>query len=205
MTTAQGRVARGFYFLRCFLRNPREVGAVCPSTRALGDAMLEGLALRRGDVVVEYGAGTGSLTESIWRLSHRIGGLRYLGIEREPGFCRVLQDRMPDFEFACAQVEDVERELAARNLPAPRAIISGLPLILLPSMAEIVETASRVVAPGGSFRTFTYLQSAITPNARRLRRLVREHFDRAGQSRLVWGNFPPAWVLSGDRAPAASD
>lgn len=202
MTTARGRATRGLYFLRCFLRNPREVGAVCPSTRALGDAMLTGLDLKRGDVVVEYGAGTGSLTESIWRRSRELGGLRYLGIEREAGFCRVLRERMPDFDFACAQVEDVEALLAERGLPAPKAIISGLPLILLPTMDSIVATASRVVAPGGSFRTFTYLQSSITPNARRLRRLIREHFDGAGSSPLIWRNFPPAWVLRGDRAVA---
>lgn len=196
----RGRAARGLHFLRCFLRNPREVGAVCPSTRALGDAMLDGLDLQPGDVVVEYGAGTGSLTESIWRRSHAIGGLRYLGIEREASFCEVLRERMPDFEFACAQVEDVQQLLAERGLPAPKAIISGLPLILLPTMSDIVATASEVIAPGGSFRTFTYLQSAITPNARRLRRLIRAHFDAASSSGLVWKNFPPAWVLRGDRA-----
>jgi phospholipid N-methyltransferase len=200
MTTAQSPVARGLFFFRRFLTNPRTVGALFPSTRSMGQAMLAGVDLRRGDVVLEYGPGTGSLTEAILRKSRMVGGLRYLGIEREAGFCAILRARMPEFEFANAQVEDVESLLAERGLPPPKAIISGLPLIFLPSMPAIVGTASSVLAPGGSFRTFSYLQSWITPGARDLRRLMRTHFARFRHGAPVWSNFPPAFVLRGDKA-----
>jgi phospholipid N-methyltransferase len=159
--------------------------------------MLADLDLQAGDVVVEYGPGTGSFTESIHQRSRAIGGLRYLGIEREPGFCTILSRRMPEFDFACGQVEDVERLLAARGLPAPRAILSGLPLILMPTMPQIIATAARILAPGGSFRTFTYLQCWVAPGAHRLRRLFRAHFTHSSRSPLVWRNLPPAWVLRG--------
>jgi phosphatidylethanolamine/phosphatidyl-N-methylethanolamine N-methyltransferase len=162
--------------------------------------MLAGLELRRGDVVLEYGPGTGSLTEAIRMRSRALGGLRYLGIELDPGFCAILRARMPEFEFVNAPVEDVERLLAERNLPAPKAIISGLPLIFLPTMAAIIGTASTVLADGGSFRTFSYLQSWITPGARRLRRHMRESFARFRHGAPVWSNFPPAFVLRGDKA-----
>ncbi|MEZ5964437.1 MAG: SAM-dependent methyltransferase [Planctomycetota bacterium] len=198
--TTHDPVARGWSFLKCFVRNPREVGALCPSTRHLGDAMLIGLDLQRDDVVVEYGPGTGSLTEAIRRRSDQVGGLRYLGIEREAAFCSILQRRFPGFEFAHAQVEDVRSLLDARGLPAPKAIISGLPLIFLPTRRDILRTASAVLGGGGSFRTFTYLQSWIMPAARDVRQTMRKSFSTFGCSSVVWRNFPPALVLRGDKS-----
>ncbi|MCA8955574.1 MAG: hypothetical protein KDC87_05840 [Planctomycetes bacterium] len=202
MTTAIAKGQR-FLFLRRFLHNPREVGAVCPSTRFLGRSMLLDLDLRPGDLIVEYGPGTGALTQEIRRAIRPIDGVRYLGIESEAGFCDVLRQRMPELQFANARVEQIEQLLAERDLPRPKAIISGLPLIFLPAMEEIVSTAYQVLDHGGTFRTFSYVQSYITPGARRLRRAMRDRFDRFRIARLVARNFPPALVLQGDKSANA--
>lgn len=200
MTTMTEAAQGGLRFFRRFLSSPRTVGALCPSTRHLGRAMLAGLPLRSGDLVVEYGPGTGAFTGVVQQHAALVGGLRYLGIEREAEFCGVLRRRFPAFDFAHAQVEEVERLLAERGLPPPRAILSGLPLIFLPTMPDIVATAADVLAPGGTFRTFSYLQSWITPAARSVRGQMRQHFDRFHHRALVWRNFPPAFVLQGDKA-----
>lgn len=198
--TTESATARGVLFLRRFLRNPREVGAVCPSTRHLGIEMMRGLELHDGDLLLEYGPGTGSLTQVIADRVQRTEGARFLGIERERHFCDVLADRFPGLDFAHSHVEAVRELLAARALPAPRAILSGLPLILLPTMQEIVATAAEVLRPGGEFRTFSYLQSYPTSAAGRLRRLMRDTFADFSMSRLVLKNFPPAFVLRGRKA-----
>ncbi len=188
--------SRGLFFFKRFLRSPREVGAILPSTRHLGRAMVRGLDLKAGDLVLEYGPGTGSLTHAIAESVARTPGLRYLGIERDAEFCELLRHRFPSLEFVNSQVEDVRRLLAERDLPAPRAILSGLPLILLPKMTEIVVTASQILTKGGEFRTFSYLQCYPTPSAARLRRLMRDHFS-AVDLRLVLKNFPLALILEG--------
>ena len=187
----------GVLFFRRFLRNPREVGALLPSARSLGEEMVRDLELRPGDVVVEYGCGTGSLTQPIAELLRGIGGVRYLGIEQDEQFCEVLRRRFPDLDFACDRVERIGEILRERNLAAPRAILSGLPLILLKEMEHILTETERALADGGEFRTFSYLQSWPMPAAFRLRRAFRERFARHGSSPLVWSNFPPAWVLRG--------
>lgn len=193
----------GFLFFRRFLASPRTVGAVLPSGRQLGREMVRGLALRPGDVVVEYGCGTGSLTESIAEAVRATPGARFLGIEREERFVEVLRARYHDLEFVRDDVENVRALLAERQLPPPRAVLSGLPLILLPTMAQIVATTAEALAPCGEFRTFSYIQSWPMPAAFRLRRMLRERFASHGRSPLVLANFPPAWVLRGVKAPAA--
>ena len=196
--------ASGLYFFRRFLGNPREVGALCPSTRHLARAMVRGLELRPADVVVEYGVGTGAFTTAIRELVAATPGARYLGIEREAGFCDILRQRFPTLDFANAQVEQISELLAERGLPAPRAILSGLPLIFLPAMPEIIADAARVLAPGGEFRTFSYLQSYPTRGAFKVRRNMRARFERFSISPLVLRNFPPAFVLKGHKAAATA-
>lgn len=191
-------------FFRRFLRNPREVGALLPSTRSLGEEMVRDLALREGEVVVEYGCGTGSLTQPIAEALRAVGGVRFLGIEQDERFCEVLRSRFPDLEFACDRVERIGDILRERRLEAPRAILSGLPLILLKEMDAILMATERALADGGEFRTFSYLQSWPMPAAFRLRRAFRERFASHGTSRLVWSNFPPAWVLRGIKRDLSS-
>ena len=195
-------LTRGLFFLARFLRHPRTVGALLPSTRSLGDAMVRGLPLAPGDLVLEYGPGTGSLTEAIAELVAATGA-RYLGIERDPAFHAHLQRRFPHLDFHCGTAEAVREVLDARGLPPLRAILSGLPLILLPTMEQIVATAAAVLQPGGEFRTFSYLQSYPTPAAGRLRRLLRLRFQGFTMGRLVLANFPPAWVMRGTKALVA--
>lgn len=162
--------------------------------------MVQGLSFGPGDVLVEYGPGTGSFTQVIAGLLKQTPGLRYLGIERDENFYRTLRQRFPQLDFAHGQVEDVQALLQERGLAAPRAIISGLPLIFLDSMEEIVDTAYEVLEDGGCFRTFSYLQSRLTPGASRLRRRLKASFDGYRSSGLVTRNFPPAWVLEGQKS-----
>ena len=190
----------GMQFFRRFIGNPRAVGALWPSSNQLAVEMVRDLALRPGDLVIEYGAGTGALTSAIASRLAMTPGARYLGIEQDSGFCRRLRQRFPRLDFADDRVENVQALCAERGLPAPRAILSGLPLVLMPTLRDIVLEAERVLMPGGEFRQFSYLLSWPTPRAHELRRLMRETFAASSCSALVWRNLPPAWVLKGRKA-----
>ncbi|MGA1317677.1 MAG: class I SAM-dependent methyltransferase [Rubrivivax sp.] len=190
----------GMQFLRRFIDNPREVGALWPSSSRLAKEMVRDLALHPGDLVIEYGAGTGALTSAIAARLAMTPGARYLGIEQDGEFCDRLRQRFPRLDFVRDRVENVQALRRERGLPAPRAILSGLPVVLMPTLRDVVLEAERSLRPGGEFRQFSYLLSWPTPRAFELRRLMRETFAVSSCSALVLCNLPPAWVLKGRKA-----
>jgi SAM-dependent methyltransferase len=75
-------LAEAIAFITRFASAPTNIGAVFPSSRDLAEAMLHGIELQPGDVVVEYGPGTGAFTELL--LERLPEGAEYLGIETAP-------------------------------------------------------------------------------------------------------------------------
>jgi phospholipid N-methyltransferase len=192
------RVAESLRFLATFVRHPGSVGAILPSSRHLAERLAANLELRRGDLVLEYGPGTGPVTAVLDRLVHARTGVRYLGVELNGGFVSVLRQRYPHLDFAHGSVVDVVSLLRERGLTQARYIISGLPFASLPREVQTgtIDGIRAVLAEGGEFRTFQYVHAFRLPAARRFRRLMAEHFPRCQRSAPVVRNLPPAYVLA---------
>lgn len=52
-------------FLFEYIVNPTSVSAILPSSRFLGDKMIEGIDFKTAKYIVEYGPGTGVFTEKL--------------------------------------------------------------------------------------------------------------------------------------------
>src|SRR5215471_5733218 len=100
-------------FLGQFVRSPRTVGAVSPSSQALARAMLAPIDFGAARTIVEFGPGTGAFTGEI--ASRLAPGSRYLGIELNAGFVRELRARYPDLAFAQGNVADLSLIAAQQN------------------------------------------------------------------------------------------
>ena len=182
-------------FFRRFLRSPRTVGAIAPSSRFLARAMAATVELRGEGRVVEFGPGTGAFTGHLSaRLPH---GGRYLGIERDPAFVSALEARFPALSFSCASVEELLDLAGSRGLLPIDAIVSGLPFASLPEKTTlpILEAAHSALRPEGTFATFQYVHAYPLPAARAFRREMRRLFGEPAGRRLVLPNIPPAFVL----------
>lgn len=187
------------YFLARFFRRPKHIASVLPSSRFLTAQMFRDLALGDGDVVLEYGPGTGSFTVEIERLRQRGVRLRYLGIENDPGMHQYLCRRFPGLEFELGDAADAQEICAARGFPPATAIISGLPLIMMNGRAQgrILDAARACLRPDGVFRTFSYVHSYPSRRAGYLRGLIKQYFDVYELSRPIVRNLPPAFTLTG--------
>ncbi len=187
----------GLGFFGSFLRNPTSVGAVLPSSRILSRALVGRLdTLGDGDLLVEYGPGTGPATAIVReRLPQHA---RYLGIELDSRFHGLLCRRFPSLSFHHGSAGDLRDILAARGLPKPARIVSGLPFASLPPAVQdqIVDGIVWALEGGdGDFRTFQYVHAYGMRAARRFRaRMLErfEHFERIGP---IVRNVPPAFVL----------
>lgn len=184
------------YFVSRFITRPGTVGSIWPSSRQLGEAMIHEVDLKPGDVVVEYGPGTGPFT-SVLR-ERMPAGVEYLGIEFDHELHRNLVQRFPGMRFHHGSAEDAADILASYGLGRARLIVSGLPFANMPEnlQARILEATSAALECDGTFRTFTYLLSSLNPSTAHFRRLVTDHFHDHHGSRTVVQNFPPARVLS---------
>jgi phosphatidylethanolamine/phosphatidyl-N-methylethanolamine N-methyltransferase len=187
----------GLGFFGRFLRNPMSVGAVLPSSRYLSRALVGHLDLAPGELVVEFGPGTGPATAIVQQLLPKHA--RYLGIELEPALPQAADRTLPDaWTSSSARPCDLREILAERGLPKPARILSGLPFASLPPKVQdgVIDGVVWTLKDGdGDFRTFQYVHAYGLRAARRFRALMAERFHGFERIGPVVRNVPPAFVL----------
>ena len=186
-------------FFKAWIRHPACIGAVAPSSDALAREMTRDLRPQTGEAILEFGPGTGPFTARILPQLDDPG--RYLGIEREPRFITLLQQRFPQMRFALGSAEQAPQLLREAGLERIRAVICGLPFASLPSRVQdgVIDALVQVLAPGSEFRTFQYVHAYGLPTAIRYRRRMAAAFGRHRRSGAVLRNMPPAYVLTWQR------
>jgi phosphatidylethanolamine/phosphatidyl-N-methylethanolamine N-methyltransferase len=184
----------GTIFFRQFLRSPRSIGAVMPSSPALARVMLAPIDFPSARAIVELGPGTGAFTREI--VPRLFPGCRYLGIDLNHRFVQGLMREFPRLAFVHGNVIDLDEILGKHRIGKVDAIVCGLPWATLPvSLQETVFSAMRTaLRPQGLFVTFGYLQSLVLPGAQALRRRLQGEFAHVRRTSPVWGNVPPAFA-----------
>lgn len=202
MTDTGPTVRDHLQLLGKFLRHPRTVGAVAPSSAALASRMVEGIGAA-GERIVELGPGTGSLTRAI--VDRLAPGARLLAIEIDPGFAEGIRRRWPAIECVCASAEELPALSAARGFAPVDRIISGLPFASLPEPITrgILDGIQQTLRPEGTFTTFQYVHAYGLPPAVAFRHELTRRLGGPPASSLVMLNLPPAWVLTWTRPPAS--
>jgi phospholipid N-methyltransferase len=140
-------------FLLGFVRDPSGVGSVVPSSHRLERRLVTNARIAEARTVVELGPGTGGTTRAFLRAMSPQA--RLLSIELDPVFhARLARTARDPRHFAeCGSAERIAEMLASRRLPAPDAIVSGIPFSTMPQDVgeRIAAAVAAVLAPGGRF------------------------------------------------------
>ena len=154
-------------FLKAWIRSPRTVGAVIPSSPVLASAMADQVVPEAGKTVVELGAGTGSVTHAL--LKRGVQPQDLVVIETDPVFCKKLRLRFPDIRILNVDAVRLEQVFKRYQISNVDTIVSSLPLLSLERRPQqaILEQCFQILGQGGKFIQYTYgvgspIQSAMS-------------------------------------------
>ncbi len=138
-------------FLRQLISRPLQVSALAPSSRFLGRAMAKDLGPQSGRVV-EFGPGTGRLTQGI--LNAGVPPENLTLFEMNPEFVTHLRARFPGVTVHLAGAETAPL-MVEKGVDA---VISGVPLLSMPMALRraIMAAAFEILGPDGIYVQFTY-------------------------------------------------
>jgi len=182
-------------FFRAYMKTPGRIGAVVPSSPQLGAAMTGWIDWTTVRTVVELGAGTGAMSESILRAV--TPDCTLLLIEQNDHLHELLRNRFPDARIVHGSVEDARRHCDDAGIDRADAIISSLPWASFDQglQSRCMDAVRAVLDPEhGRLATYAQLPGLIMPGGRRLKALLPTIFRQVERSRVVWRNTPPSFV-----------
>ncbi|WP_216831492.1 class I SAM-dependent methyltransferase [Alkalihalobacterium elongatum] len=179
-----------FSFLFQYIVNPKTVGAILPSSRFLGDKMVEQIDFNKAKYIVEYGPGTGVFTEKL--LKKRNPKTIILLVENNQEFYSLLREkfrREKNLLIVQGSAEHIDLHLRKHSIPYADYVISGLPFASLPKQVsyKILLNTSKILDKEGQFITFQYTKFK--------KAFIEQFFGKIDVKREL-RNFPPAFVFN---------
>jgi phosphatidylethanolamine/phosphatidyl-N-methylethanolamine N-methyltransferase len=148
-----GQLRDRFEFFRGFIRHPARVGSIVPSSHRLEQRLVRSARISEARTVVEFGPGTGGTTAAFLQAMSPTAQLLAIELDRDfyQHLCNAITDARFNLELGSA--EHLADFLSARRMPAPDAIISGIPFSTMPPEVSdrVAAAIAKVLRPGGRF------------------------------------------------------
>ncbi len=161
-----------------FLKHPRMLGSLIPSSRFLIEEVLQAVDWANARVIVEYGPGVGTFTAEVLRRMRPDASL--IAIETNTDFVRYLRSSMHDPRLQVVQESALRTDKVLRDLGHVKAdyVISGVPLGSMPPELRrgILNTTHSVLDPRGRFLVYQFT-TRVLPDLQRIFRLVERRFE----------------------------
>jgi phosphatidylethanolamine/phosphatidyl-N-methylethanolamine N-methyltransferase len=176
-----------FSFLLEGLRNLRTTGTLTRSSIELCMAAIDRIDFEKARVIVELGAGDGVITEHILARLHPEG--KVIAFEVSPELCEDMR-KLGDDRLVVAEdsAENIRHWLDAIGADMADHVVSAIPFSLLPPELgkSIVKASKDNLRPGGCYNQVHY--------SLKTKGYYEQAFGKV-ETRRIWANVPPAWVL----------
>ncbi|MFC3711499.1 class I SAM-dependent methyltransferase [Sphingoaurantiacus capsulatus] len=179
-------------FAKNFVKHPKMLGSVIPSSRFLIDKLLAPVDWANARLFVEYGPGIGNISAEVLRRMHPDAKL--VLFELNDDFTEFLKTafRDPRLIVLHRSAADVGRVLAEAGLGKADYIISGIPFSTMPEGVrnDIADATHAALAPGGQFLVYQFSPKVLEVLEPRFARIDRD-FEAI--------NVPPAQLYFAHR------
>ncbi|MBS3743465.1 MAG: methyltransferase type 12 [Wenzhouxiangellaceae bacterium] len=182
-------------FFRGFLKDPRQVGSIIPSSRFMERRIIEFSALDDARVVVELGPGTGGTTRAL--LAAMRPDARLVAIDVDPAFTEIVSAiDDPRLVAHTGSAADLAEILQQHGLSQADVVISGIPFSTMPKSVgtAILEAVRDSLSADGVFVAYQFRAEVA--------RLADSVFGPPLRSAPVPLNIPPMriwqWSLPDD-------
>jgi phosphatidylethanolamine/phosphatidyl-N-methylethanolamine N-methyltransferase len=173
-------------FFKHWLRSPKSMGSIIPSSMYLARALAAEVVWEPGSHVIELGGGTGAITQGL--LERGIPPANIVVVELETNLYTYLAGRYPEVSVVQGDATRLDEIVARLPIDRVSTVISGLPMVRMPLEFKraIVDQALGVMPRGHAMLQYTYSPIAPVP--------VQAFGLEARLARYVVRNFPPAAV-----------
>ena len=165
-------------FARNFLRHPKMLGSLIPSSRFLINHLLNQIDFQRSRCIVEYGPGVGNITQELLARMH--SDCKLIAIEMNEDFAAFLKHHLHDprlhvLHDSAAEVSRIIRDL---KIECADYIISGIPYSTMPVALRnhILRESKRVLDPDGAFLIYQF-SNAVLPHLEANFSRVHQEFE----------------------------
>jgi len=176
-------------FLTEFIKHPKNIGAVSPSSKKLAKKIVEAICFKKAQCIVELGPGTGSFTKEL--MKRKAHTTKLILIENNTVFYNKLRQQYghePNVIIIYGSAENLGLYMKNLNIETIDYIVSGLPFTSLnPVVASRILQNVKECLEEGEFITFQY--SLVKKS------FIQQFFDTITHEK-VWINLPPAYVLN---------
>ena len=150
-------------FGRNFIKHPKMLGSLIPSSRFLVNHLLAEVDWNRARVLLEYGPGVGTFTTEILRRMRPDAVL--IALETNTDFVRFLTGRLRDdrLHVIHGSAADADSALSRLELGHADYVISGIPYTTMaPDLRDtILHKTHSVLNPDGAFLVYQFTRAVL--------------------------------------------
>lgn len=178
-----------FKFIKEFIKNPKFIGAVAPSSKYLAEKMIESIDFKDCNCIIEYGPGTGVFTEKL--ITRKKENTILIIFENNKDFYNELikiYGYKNNVKIINDGAENTNKYLEYYSIKEVDYIVSGLPFTSLPGNIsdKILKSTKEMLKNKGQFITFQY--SLVKIN------FFKSYFNNIKSNKVIL-NIPLAHVL----------
>lgn len=177
-------------FLKRWIANPLAMGSVTPSSASLARVIAKNIRRDQDEVVVEFGGGTGSITQVL--VDSGIPASCLYSVEFDSELVAYMRRELPEVGVLEGDVRNIRAMLPPAFIGKVGTVVVGIPMVLLPweAQQEIVDEIFAIMPKGRHFLAYTYSIGAPLKHEKLGLSAQRVGFTAA--------NIPPAsvWAFS---------